>query len=607
MKYVVIAPVILNVLLWPAIRCERYREVQLINQLNNFFCFDHNIFLVDPMTDPHPYIPSQNSNCDGHFRTQTVFVLNSETNDAYFWYGPKPIVRKFRGKNTLVIVVAGSWNSENDERMLTLISRLNTIQQINLRSKIVMFFDDSDTSLDVVERLFRLNWKDGVADIVCAFYSMSSFNVYRYDPFNIFELINLTGSESFQKYFFDKVPNYYQHPLQVYVDSNYQANVFNSVMDFWRSVARVFNTTLSTTRNITAAEFKLSLYSRTSIPSRLYPLFNRRTVLLVPHAQPITDVAVYLQNSTWMRLFAYTFVMIVAAILVLAISGYLHTQKILHFQCAVHVIDLLMNNNDAIRYRQLHRADIFIILPFTFAGLIVMNGIVSVFQSFLTVPIYGRQINSIDDLYRSSLHIGSITGPKEHTNRLMESISGHGNWMDRVSEIRVFEDIISGDYSFANNSLAYIVWESQFKQLTRMQERFGLKALNKLTNLEHFFTSLYVVENFPFIDAVNDIIHYYASSGLLNKHHGTSKNDFYLDDENVRRLESISKSVSDGGFNVPTVPTVIWCGWISSVIVFIFELIWHKILPQVKKLKEKLSIRQSVRSRPTQIKPEAAV
>lgn len=129
------------------------------------------------------------------------------------------------------------------------------------------------------------------------------------------------------------------------------------------------------------------------------------SVLLVPHARPYSGFVGYLQNATWKLFFIYTFVVIAAASLLLTISGYWQTKKISFRQSVGDVINLLLNDNGSIRYGQLHCADIYVAVPLTFNGLIMMNGIVSVFQSYLTVTIYGPQINSIDDLFESATQI----------------------------------------------------------------------------------------------------------------------------------------------------------------------------------------------------------
>jgi len=114
----------------------------------------------------------------------------------------------------------------------------------------------------------------------------------------------------------------------------------------------------------------------------LYPFDQVVMQIIVPHSQPYSSVLASLKNGTgtvtWTRLFVYAVIVIATSSLLLTISGYLHKRKILLFECVVDVVNLLLNENAAIRYSNLRRAEIFILVPLTFTGLIVMNGILSI-------------------------------------------------------------------------------------------------------------------------------------------------------------------------------------------------------------------------------------
>lgn len=112
-----------------------------------------------------------------------------------------------------------------------------------------------------------------------------------------------------------------------------------------------------------------------------YPHAQSVLKLVVPHALPYSDFVSYLRNRTWTLLLVLAW--IATSSLLLIVSGYSQRMKIVVFECVADVINLLMDDNERIRYQNLHRADIFIVVPLTFTGLVVMNGIVSLLQSYI--------------------------------------------------------------------------------------------------------------------------------------------------------------------------------------------------------------------------------
>ncbi len=94
--------------------------------------------------------------------------------------------------------------------------------------------------------------------------------------------------------------------------------------------------------------------------------------------------------------------------------------------------------------------------------------------------------------------------------------------------------------------------------------------------------------SFDFFGLINEIIHYLQSAGLLDKWHN---------DENQAKITAMWKQslnlhvvmdTSNGESVEPTVPTIIWCGWIASSILFICEIIWKKVDHNVKVQIERL-------------------
>lgn len=606
--YYVLLPVIIN-LFYAAVQCqlEQYLEINLVNRLNDYYCFDHNIFLLDRALDPDRYVAASPSGSHrGKFTPQSVYTftgdddVGSRNNYTEMNYVKNVTI----GKNPLLIVAVANLNFGNDSKILAEVKRIRNMQIISNLKIGIFVARNVVTSTDHIERLFRWSWSVGIVNIFGAFYSniedaASAFNVLRYDPFVAFELVNVTESQSFQNYFSDKIRNYRQHPLRfVKIDT---LDLYAVEIEFWSTVARAFNASESTNYVnykdkvwiSPEADILLHDMTLTRIPSlsgnvRLHPNRMISLVLLVPHAGPYSDFVAYLQNSTWKLLFAYTFAVIVAATLLLAVSGYLHSKKILLVQCVVDVVNLLMNDNVAIPYGRLHSADVWIIVPLTFTGLIVVNGVVSVFQSFLTVPIYERQMNTFEDLFASNVPIlVDEIGWVNRTVKALENLSKPGVWSDKVyprNKTQIMEEIYKLNSSISvalpSHEMAHMVLE--------MQKRLNLEAFHLMTeSLEKTLIGFQVGRYFPFAESINDLILRSHCFGLMDK---WLKDHFQSE---IKRIWKMSLNRQDKSDNEShsgefTVPTVVWVGWVGSAIVFVGEIIWNKVRPKLKPHIEKI-------------------
>lgn len=589
MKFTIVSSIIdlLSATVW----CQySYNEVNLINRLNEFFGFDQNIFVLDSLIDQSRYIPTKD-NIDGNFTARTIFIFdhNSDNNANDEQVAILPSVT---GKKTFLIIVAKSLLFVNNPQLLHEVKAIRLLIGANV--KIGVFFVGNGgnvTSIDTIKQLLRWSRSAGIVNIFCSSYSnvqddLDSLNIFRYNSFWTFDLINVTESASLQNYFPSKVPNYHENPLRLV----HSRRIFNHEGKFWDTVARVFNASTSMkfknldTTGIETTE--ILVHEMIVDPERHICTHREETlVLLVPHAEPYTNFVAYLQNTTWMLLFTYTFITVVAACVLLTISGYLRTRKVLLIQYVVDVVNLLMNDNAAIRYGELNRADFCVIVPLTFTGLIVANGILSVFQSYLTWPIYERQIRTIDDLFKSPVPIFQHI-PTGLSIKLLNELSGHDGWNNKVHQIEDSE--LQKEISEFNNSIAYVLQdEIQGVQVyLEVQKRLGLKAYHLIVEryMLKSFVSYHLNTFFPFTEPINDIIRSLNSAGLINKWI-KDENELLIKDVFEKMVNHQLKSSNKPNRSEFIVPAVVWCGWIVSVIVFVCELVWTKIKPLMEKLK----------------------
>lgn len=561
---------------------EKYHEIDLINRMNQFYGFDHNIFLLDTLTD-HNRLNLAMNNRDGNVTAQTVYIFNHNLIGAEL-----ATVESLGSKKTFLIIMATHLQFGGNTQLL---SQIKVIQRrLGTNVNVGIFFVNKAISVDLVERLFRWSWSTGIVKIFCAFYSNTSvFNIFGYDPFVTFDLINLTESESLYNYFPSGVPNYRGHPLRCgLADFVYVADTDDN---FWGVVVRVFNATRSEVvysqgnDNVNA---DVLIHAKNFLDKQrsCYPHRTVTLVLMVPHAQPYSDFLSYLQNATWTLIFVYTFVAVAAATLVLIISGYLQTKKISPFKYATNIINLLMNDNGAIRYGQLKCADICIVVPFTFAGLIAVNGILSVFQSYLSVPIYERQINTIDDLFKSPVKILVEYTWRSDIIVTLEDLSHHGGWGKKVQSTD--SDQLFRKVQSYNSSVAFVGFTNEVQLHMKTQKRLGVKAYHLITQpyLVKAPVGFMVFGNFPFIEPINDLVHRLLSAGLIQKwmidQEHITLNNLFRQRVHLQVKPSVeSRSISEE-FGVPN---FVWCGWMASVILFICEITWNRLKSQIERMK----------------------
>lgn len=586
------------------VRSQDSREVNLINRLNDFFCFDYNIFLLmDSVKDHNRHIPA-NSNSGGHITPQTVYICDYKNIDTKRY--ELESLTTVTSKNTFLIVVAAdakSFKFTNDTQ--TILDIVIAIRQRMTDVKIGIFFESDISSMDTVLQIFQWSWSNGIVNIFCAFYwnveddLSSSFTVFRFDPFSTDFLINLTGTEALRDYFFSKVPNYHQHPLRLLELYNWET--YNFEINFVYTVLRMFNATMSITYayeedyyelGFKAMNADLSLFARNLIEGLiLHPVGRSQLLVIVPHSRPYSNIIAYLQNATWAALFACTFVVVVATSIILSVSNRSQTDKrISFFRYVADVINLLINDNAAIKYGQLRRADIFIVVPLTFTGLIVANGILSVFKSYLIVPIFERQIKTMDELFYSNLPI--LCRGKQWRNEtipLLESLSTLSGWSEKLDGTFVLT-YLKELYTF-NNSVAYTALNDYVRWTLGAQKRLNLKAYYLLTGnvLMQYFVTLDVNPDYPFINRINVIFLRLQSAGLIDK---WEKDD---DEGEIKKIMEAnfgrpfdSNVDNSNSGDLSGLAKVICCGWTAGVIVFICELIWKKFQPQIDRFRQRL-------------------
>lgn len=209
------------------------------------------------------------------------------------------------------------------------------------------------------------------------------------NPFGTFEIVNVTKRTSTEDIFPGKVPNFRKHPIRFSIyeelDFSLQDEIFRGV------VIEKFNATMHAIIKNFGAENKaesdmfLFVQPLDQAGFAIYPHQLTQSVMMISYGSRVIGFAAILKNVTSKNIFGYALIVIVVSCFVLTVSTYTQTRKFLLFETITDVLNLLMNDNGNIRYQQLRLAHIMIIVPLTFIGCVVVNGVLSL---VLTYAIY---------------------------------------------------------------------------------------------------------------------------------------------------------------------------------------------------------------------------
>lgn len=488
------------------------------------------------------------------------------------------MVTAITSKSTFAIVVGESLQSKSN-----LLAQIWAVSKLDSNVKIGLFLTTALSSMNIPDRLDRWMGKSEVINIFCAFYfknnytSDETFNVIRFNPFEKFDVIDVTRNDSIANIFHAKLLNYHKRRFRIIKTQDGSFLYWD--YQFWDTFTDVINASLGVVaygQRVGPASLILGDAIATSInlkesKTKIYPHKMSRLIMSVPHAKAYTSFVEFLKNGTWKRLFAYFIIVIAASTIILTTSRYLQDKKLLLFQSVIDVINLLMNDDSAVRYQRLQRADVCVVVPLAFTGIIIANGVLSLFQSFLTVPTYEHQINTLDELYNSSVSIiiGEISWARGTLDAL-NSLTNYSGWMDKIHDkLRSQEKM-----TICNNSMAATLIEESARAYVQSQDQLNMKLVHliKDVTLEQFLQVYIFRPDYPFTEHVNKLIHRLQAAGLIEYWREVKFEGFmriYLED-----WKTCVVDIREDEFGIPA---IVWWGWVASLLIFICEIIWKKI------------------------------
>lgn len=512
---------------------------------------------------------------------KTIVVVEGVGDYVSGLESPRPM-----GTNIFMIVVIDSPKFDESIPILYQLRRLQLVKYVQNDMKIGVFFPKFNSMVDV-QKFYR--WckrtypEYPILDVfVVTFFEENqppnlerAFNIYSYTPFGEFQVFNVTGT-SYDIFFPSVEPNFHQEqlvlgrPFSIYPDQR-----------LWEIVFDMMNATYTGSDNynyqvanfITSHVYGQMHQSLDLVGLRMYPLLLVKRNLMVPESLPFSGFAAYIQNATSKDVFTYTFLTIEIVMALLTIFRYLKHNKVLLFQSITDVVNLLMNDNGYIQYQRLSLSELYLILPLTFAGLVIVNGILSNLQSYLIQPVSPSQADTPEEVHNQALSILVNPGWKDHIYTELAGRTSFTDWSERIFEIekeRVMEAIIT-----YNRSVAFIASPDDAAKFIRAQKLLSIIGYHR-TPIE-FSTQFYTYHisyRFLFLQRLNEIIHRILNSGLFNfwmRKESERLERLILNTNFYRLLEDQTDP------NQVAFPMFIIYGWIAGVIVFLLEIFWTKL------------------------------
>lgn len=553
----------------------QHQEMELISELNNYFNFDHNIFWLHSSAHIAHFVDTSQR---GQLPPKSLSIFQNATDLRTV---------KLSSKNALLIVAPETSKPESNINVLGEILRL---QQSQSGLHVGYFFKNFPLQDDLY-KFFEKCWRSGILNIFASFFtyprdSQGLLNVFTYNPFGRFALINVTSRQcncrSIDKVFLKQNSNFQQNRI---VFSQYDN--FPSSKMLWTTVLSVMNASIITS-NRTMLKDGISVipslyYIGKPINITLYPIKAMTWLMLVPQALPYPQFSAYLHTIMSDIFFVYTTVTIIGVMLLLIYCRYVKDQKILLFESVADVLNLLMNDNGFIKYQQLSHIEMLLICPLTFVGFVFVNDILSNLQSYLTQPVIQPQINTFDDLYRSPFPICIEKGiSQKRLIDVLKVISNHTDWRGKMLEMS-YEQIEEHRNNF-NKSISFIADEATANALLSVQKQLNIRGYHVVQiliekNLDHFPVN----KAFPFAERLNDIVHRIRSAGLYEKWE-KEDNNFNVTTLLKRHLEILRNNEESDDIDRFPFPMIVVYGWISSVIAFVMEIIkWNYRFSRLKK------------------------
>lgn len=571
-------------------------EGSFIQQLNQFYGFDHNIFVfTDAINTLHEiYL------VDDHPRT--IIQLNN-SNQAYKLENKPQVFGRIAllGSNCLLLVFLSGYshekpleraNSLNDVGMSTIVELIKW----NERMKIGIIVGETiaeDGHLEIVQNLFKWSWKYSIIYVFVAFLHGDLENIFTYNPYDSHQ-ISICRSLDVPLYFPEKTKNLFGHPVRIAfqpdpISIQYVKNDFRSKdgklceyilkgLNASYIIREVKNISFDSIENEAMANgvdlvprlrrVKPKTASKPAIYT--YPVILDVSILLVPAAEPYSPISAFLLNFTKEN-FLVLISLIFSLILILwAIRRSTSVQRKFLRNC-MDVINLLCGL-DIKRGKSTSNDEQWNIVSLSFGGFFFTNLILSTFISILAKPSFQPEIDTMDQFDQTSLEI--VPPDASYVAPFLDLAQFRGrNWTDRINLKFDTTDFTVQIYG-CNNKYSYLFTRSRTEVLIERQKHISTIRCFHVPgeHLRSYAYSYLVGAQAPFKDEVNLLILQAFSAGFYAKwskevYRNLSGEGFFDDfiSDNDETVESFS------------MPLVMLYAWVLCTIVFVYENFYFRL------------------------------
>lgn len=350
--------------------------------------------------------------------------------------------------------------------------------------------------------------------------------MYTYNPFGEFKVLNVTDTPSYDNLIISQNVNFHWCQIVMFDDGQEYYDI-----QLWDNAFRTLNATYVSAPRKSLPDFlqanKNLLFVRAvsqsldadkmNLAGFFYPLMFEIDKVIVPEALPYEGFSAYLRSMATFSLLGYSISTIAVVILFLSFARLQRQRAKFNFaETVADVLNLLMNDNGNIKYQRLYVVEVMVVLPLTFVGLIVVDGILSSFQSYITRPIIQPQIDSVEELYHSPYRI--YTSDSVSRDMIVKALTeqySRGIWWDKIKKRKSLRR--GEDMATFNTSMSYVTPWNTAKVLLRVQKRLNIRGYHIPIPQVSISTSLYAFKtslDFPFLERFNDIMQNLSQSGL---------------------------------------------------------------------------------------------
>lgn len=577
--------VVVVVLLLPGFSFES-QELTIISKLNDIFNFDHNVFLLESSSN---FVTSfMRTNSVTRPIPQTLYVVNFNNSDS-------KLQTDRTSKNTFLIVgLKDSYLIDKNAPLLDILMKMQR-QETNIK---IGFFIEHWSSIDDLTKLFVWCKQQVIVHVFVAIYPNHSainetYKMLQKDELNFFAF-NFFGTETIANFTSHNDPyslfpslsnNFQQHQLRVAfiplqmvyffilqdIFHLMNASIIMELVEEHLTFDDLIDRGIDVIPTVVSQEYMHNF--------KVYPVLIQSYQIIVPFALPYPDFFAYFKIVASDNLIVVSLLVFLGAVLILTVSRSMKHSKISMLQSVTDVLNLIMNNNDTIRYGQLSRSELFVVIPLTFMGMVFVNGILSHLRSHITRPLLQPQIQTLDDIYVSSF---TIVTQNEYWKRslihALNNITSH-DWSEKViAKDNEFEPL-SKIVEWFNFSMPFLLSDFETATGFEIQDRLQISRYHNIhVKIMQYYCYLSMMnEKFVFFDRFNEIVGWLKSSGLAY-HFERFAIDTFVDDimKRNRELNVEILNVQTYDVSMDDFPTFIVYGWAASVVLFVFEVLWNK-------------------------------